>query len=148
MFEWLLLLLIPVLVWLLVKYFLALAIGSAVIAIIFLCPNVYAQSVSDPAYANMQRAVGGIVNEHVATQGYAKSDPKTFQTLKGIGSAAVGGVAVGGTAILVGGTSVAWGTVLAIAAAYSVIGYGVNLGMNALVNWLFPSSSEPVIFSV
>lgn len=110
---------------------------------------VHAQTTSDPAYANMQRAVGGIVNNHVAANGYASSDPRTYQTLKGIGTAAVSGVAVGGAALLVAGSSVAWGTVLAVAVVGSVISYGVSIGLDQLTKWIFSSSGvTPVKASV
>lgn len=146
MFEWLLILLMPVLIWLLVKYFLALAIGSAVIAMIFASPNVYAQTVPDPAYANMQRAVGGIVNQHIAANGYQANDVRSYQTLRAMGTAAVSGVAVAGAGVLIAGSSIAWGSVLAMAVVGSAISYGVAIGLDQLTKWIFSNNGvTPVV---
>lgn len=120
--------------------FLALAVLFAAIS------NASAQSTSDSAYANMQRAVGGIVNQHVAANGYSSSDPKTYQTLRGMGTAAVSGVAAAGAGVLIAGSSIAWGSVLAIAVVGSVISYGVSLGLDQLTKWIFSSNGvTPVI---
>jgi hypothetical protein len=109
--------------------------------------SVHAQTTADPAYANMQRAVGGIVNNHVAANGYASSDPRTYQTLKAIGTAAVSGVAAAGAGVLLAGSSVAWGSVLAIAVVGSVISYGVSLGLDQLTKWVFSSSGVTPVSS-
>lgn len=120
--------------------FLVLAVFFAAIS------NASAQSTVDPAYANMQRAVGGIVNQHVAANGYASSDPRTYQTLRAMGTAAVSGVAAAGAGVLIAGSSIAWGSVLAIAVVGSVISYGVSLGLDQLTKWIFSSNGvTPVI---
>lgn len=117
---------------------------NLLVIFLFLTSNLFAQTTADPAYANMQRAVGGIVNKHVNANGYASADPKTYQTLKGIGTAAVGAVAGAGAGILIAGTSVAWGTVLAVAVVGSVISYGVSLGLDQLSKWVFGTGSTPI----
>lgn len=113
-----------------------------VFALVFLLVSstVQAQTTADPAYANMQRAVGGIVNEHVKTKGYSTADPRVYQTLKGIGTAAVTGAAAAGASLLVAGSSVAWGTVLGTALVFSGVSYAVNLGLDAAIKWLFGSN--------
>lgn len=120
--------------------FLAVAVFFAALS------NASAQSTVDPAYANMQRAVGGIVNQHVAANGYSSSDPKTYQTLRGMGTAAVSGVAAAGAGVLIAGSSIAWGSVLAIAVVGSVISYGVSLGLDQLTKWIFSSNGvTPIV---
>lgn len=154
MWFWIYIICLPVVIWLATKYFLSLAIGMTVIALLFSPLQARAQTVADPAYANMQRSVGGIVNKHVAAQGYAQGDPKIYQTLRGIGSAAVGGVAAAGAGVLIAGSSIAWGSVLAIAVVGSVISYGVSIGLDGLTKWIFSSNNtgvtpvvEPVNYS-
>lgn len=117
---------------------------NLLVIFLFLTSNLFAQTTADPAYANMQRSVGGIVNKHVNANGYASADPKTYQTLKGIGTAAVSAVAGAGAGILIAGTSVAWGTVLAVAVVGSVISYGVSLGLDQLSKWIFGTGATPI----
>jgi hypothetical protein len=144
--TFLMMILIPLGLWFLFKYFLAIAIGAVTIAIIFASPNAHAQTVNDPAYANMQRAVGGIVNQHVATNGYASADPRVYQTLRSMGTAAVSGVVAAGAGVLLAGSSIAWGSVLAIAVVGSAISYGVTLGLDQLTKWIFSNNGvTPVV---
>lgn len=87
--------------------------------------------------ASFQRAMSGIVNSAMASRGYVASDPRTYSTLAGMNNV-VAGVAGTAAAVTIGGiTAPAWGTILVAAGVGSVISYGVNLGLNALTNWLF-----------
>jgi hypothetical protein len=101
---------------------------------------------ADPAYWNMQRAMGGIIQQAAQARGYSTTDPRTYSTLYGIGKAAVGATAVGavGTGILVTTgvvTAPAWGTVLAVAAVSGAVSYAVALGVDAIVRWAFGTNS-------
>ncbi|WP_234267458.1 hypothetical protein [Hydrogenophaga sp. NFH-34] len=104
------------------------------------CSMVRAQTVgTDPAYANMQRAMGGIIQAAGASRGYVPNDPRTYKTMYHTGKQVVAGVAGAGAAILVGGTAPAWGTALAMAALSAGVYYAVDLSIDALVRWAFNS---------
>lgn len=109
----------------------------------------FAQSVADPAYANMQRAVGGILANATASAGYSATSPQTYGTLYGVGKVALAGVATAGAGLLVTGTAPAWGTVLAVAAISGAVSYGVGLGLDSAVKWAFGTpAATPVNVTV
>lgn len=108
--------------------------------ILFFTSLSFAQTTTaDPAYANMQRAIGGIVQSSVASRGYVASNPATYATLSGIGGAAAGAAATAGTGLLLGLSAPAWGTVLGVAAVSGAVSYAVSLGLDKLSQWVFGS---------
>lgn len=129
----------PVLVflsfWPQIRILLCIAVAIGAVAT---CTMVRAQTVgTDPAYANMQRAIGGIIQSAGASRGYVPSDPRTYKTMYRVGGKIVAGVAAAGSAILIGGTAPAWGTALAMAALSAGVYYAVDIGIDALVKWAF-----------
>ena len=109
-----------------------------VLIMVFSLSNyVNATTLSEPAYANMQRAMGGIMNEAAAARGFSLSDPRVYNTMYGMGTAATAAVATAGAGLLIGGTAPAWGTVLAVAAISGGVSYAVSLGADALYKWAF-----------
>lgn len=118
------------------------------LAAIFSSGVSYSQTLSDPAYANMQRAMGGIIQDATYQRGYIPSDPRTYSTLKSVGAAVATGALTAGTGLLIGGTAPAWGTVLGVAAVSSAVGYGVSLGIDKAVKWAFGTNqATPVTVS-
>jgi hypothetical protein len=113
---------------------------------LFFSINVLAQAVADPGYWNMQRAMGGIMQQAAQARGYSTTDPRTYGSLYSIGKTAASTAAAAGTGFLVIGTSPGWASVLAVAAVSAGVGYAVNLGLDALVQWKFGAltSSTPV----
>lgn len=110
--------------------------------------STHAQSTADPAYANMQRAVGGIIQQQAQAKGYSLTDPRTYGTMYQVGkysaSAVSGAGAAAGAAVLVAGAP-AWATLLAVAVVGSGISYAVNLGIDAAVTWAFgPTLTAPI----
>jgi hypothetical protein len=115
------------------------------IYLITLMPSIsQAQTVAEPAYANMQRAVGGIIQQSTQSMGYVPNDPRTYSTLRAVGSTAAGAAAAAGTGILVSATAPAWATILAVAAVSGAVSYGVSVGIDALVRWTFGTGSSPI----
>lgn len=107
-----------------------------------------AQTVSEPAYANMQRAMGGIIQSATQTMGYAATDPRTYGTLRGVGQATAGVGAAVGTGLLVAGSAPAWASILAVAAVSGAVSYGVGITLDAAVKWAFGSGSTPITSTV
>lgn len=115
-------------------------VSLVAVSAVAMCSMARAQTVgTDPAYANMQRAMGGIIQAAGASRGYVPSDPRTYKTMYHVGRQVVAGAAAAGTAILIGGTAPAWGTALAMAALSAAVYYAVDLGIDALVQWAFNS---------
>lgn len=119
--------------------------------LIFSTARVMAQSTADPAYANMQRAMGGITQQVAEQRGYSTKDPRTFGTLYGMGKAAssqisgVSGIAAGAaTAGLLVGTAPAWVTLLAVLTVGAIVNYAVSLALDHLTSWIFGSNSVQV----
>jgi hypothetical protein len=113
--------------------------------LLLFCVQAFSQTtVADPAYANMQRAIGGIVQQSAQARGFSPTDPRTYSTLYSMGKMAATGVAIAGAGILVGGTAPAWGSVLAVAAVSASVGYAVNLGLDKLLSWSFGNSPSSV----
>lgn len=106
-----------------------------------------AQTVSDPSYANMQRAVGSIVEHTAQARGFSTTDPRTYGTMYGMGKVAVSGAVGAGAGALIGGTAPAWATVLLVAGVTAGVGYAVNLAIDGLVKWAFGdlNSATPLI---
>lgn len=108
----------------------------------FACGSVFAFDPGDPAYASVQRSVGGIVQSTAVARGASLSDPRTYATLYGMGKAAVASTAVGavGTGLLVtagAATAPAWGTILAVAAVSGAVSYAISLGLDQIQRWMF-----------
>lgn len=108
---------------------------------LFATGHVFAQSTAEPAYANMQRAVGGIIDQVGQAHGYSTIDPRIYGTLHGVGQTATSAVAGLGAGLLVGGVP-AWGSLLAFTAISAGVGYAVSLGIDALVKWAFPTTTS------
>lgn len=109
----------------------------------------WALSQSDASYWNMNRALSGVTQEAIQARGFAPTDPRIHGTLQGMGSAAIGTAStaagvVGGAGVvtLAGLTAPAWASVVLFATVSAVIGFGVNLALNGLVNWLFRSDKK------
>lgn len=103
-----------------------------------------ALSQSDPSYWNMNRALSGVTQSAMEARGFTASDPRYFGTTKAMGQTAItsassaAGLAAGaGMVTLAGATAPAWASVLLVATVSAVVGFGVNLALNGLVNWLF-----------
>jgi len=94
-------------------------------------------TVSDSAYANMQRAMNGILSKVAVSRGFTSTDPRIYNTLYGMGAAATTAAATAGAGLLIGGTAPAWGTVLGVAAISGGVSYAVALGADALYKWAF-----------
>jgi hypothetical protein len=104
-------------------------------------------AIADPAYWNMQRAMGGIIQQSAQARGYSTTDPRTYSTLYGIGKTATSTLAGVGAGVLVVGTAPGWATLLAVTAISAGVGYLVSLGIDAAVKWAFgtsPTSAAPV----
>jgi hypothetical protein len=122
-------------------------LGIAVL--ILSCNSAIAQSTADPAYANMQRAMGGILQQRAQSMGYSITDPRTYGTLYGVGKTATSMATGAGSALLIG-TAPAWATVLGVnllaVALATGVSYAVYVGIDHLVNWAFsPSNSSSPI---
>jgi hypothetical protein len=114
--------------------------------LIFSNLNAISQTITaDPAYWNMQRTMGGILQQSAQARGYSTTDPRTYSTLYSVGKAAAVTVAGAGTALLVAGTAPAWGTFLAMSAIGGAVSYGVSLGIDKLVNWYFNQNTATPI---
>ena len=105
-----------------------------------------AQGVAEPAYANMQRAVGGIIQSVAQARGYTLTDPRTYGTLYSFGKAAGSTVAGVGAAGVVVGTAPGWLTLIAAAAVAAGVTYAVNASLDGLVKFMFPGNGQVVIF--
>ena len=102
--------------------------------------------VAEPAYANMQRAVGGIIQSIALSRGYSLADPRTYGTLYSFGKTAGSAVAGVGAAGVVVGTAPGWLTLIAAAAVGAAVTYAVNAGIDGLVKFAFPGVGQVVIF--
>lgn len=112
--------------------------------LVFSCSQTKAQTTSEPAYANMQRSIGGILQSVVQKQGFSTTDPRTYSTLYQAGRSAVSASAAVGTGFLVAGSSPAWATVLAASLIYAGVNYAVPIAFDASVQWLFPNSGSQI----
>src|SRR5450830_417363 len=77
-------------------------------------------TLNEPAYANMQRAMGGIISNNLQSRGFSASDPRIYSTLYGVGQAAT------------------------VAAASGVVGTLFALGTDSLVKWAFGTGTTPI----
>lgn len=116
--------------------------------LLLLCQSSAFAQTADPAYANMQRAVGGIIQQNAVSRGFSTVDPRTYSTLYGVGRSAVTVAAGAGAGLLVAGTAPAWGTLIAAAAVGAAVSYGVTVGIDGLVKWKFGSGATPVSSAV
>lgn len=102
------------------------------------------------AAANMQRTIGGVINNAALKKGFAANDPRAYGTAYGAGKAIISGVATAGAgvgAVVVAGTSPAWGTVLAIGAGLAAVGYGVNLALDKSVDFIWGADNSVTLAS-
>jgi hypothetical protein len=113
---------------------------------IFSCSQAIAQATSEPAYANMQRAVGGIIQQTAQARGYSTTDPRTYGTLYGIGKAAVSAASGAGAVSLAAqsagvvaaaATAPAWLSLLGTAVVFAGVGYVVNIALDKSISFLF-----------
>lgn len=104
-----------------------------------------AQALPAPAVSGMSEAVGGILQYVSQARGFAANDPRIYQTLYSVGTAAAETAGVAGAGLLIAGTSPAWGTVLGSAALIGAAGAAVSIGADALVKWAFSSGSSTPI---
>lgn len=75
--------------------------------------------------------VAAVVKSKIASRGFAANDPRFGGTVSAVGSVVIQLA----TAVVVGGTAPAWGSLLATALIAGAVGYGIQ----ALANWLFNS---------
>lgn len=73
--------------------------------------------------------IAAVIKSKIAARGFAANDPRFGGTVSAVGSAVIQ-IA---SAVVVGGTAPAWGSVLATAVIAGAVGYGIQ----ALVNWMF-----------
>jgi hypothetical protein len=99
---------------------------------------------SDPAYANMQRAIGGIIQQNALNRGYSTSDPRTYSTLYSVGKTAATAAAGVGAGLVVVGTAPGWLSVMAAAVVGGVVSYAVGQGLDWAGKWLFKSTGVEV----
>lgn len=111
---------------------------------LFFQASLHAQPVADPAYANMQRAMGGIIQSSTQSMGYVSTDPRTYGTLRSVGSYTAAAAAAAGTGLLVAGSAPAWATILAVAAVSGAVSYGVGVTIDSAVKWAFGPGQTPV----
>ena len=123
-------------------------ISGAILIAILSSTSAHAQTaptVADPAYANMQRAVGGVIQQTAVARGYSTTDPRTYSTLYSVGKVAAGAAAGAAVGLLVGGTAPAWGTVLAISAVGAGVSWLVNLALDKSYSWAFKTADPATV---
>lgn len=101
-----------------------------------------AQTVADPAYSNMQRTIGGIIQQVAKDRGLSVADPRTYGTLYGVGRAAGTTAAGVGAGLLIGGTAPAWASLLAGAAAVWAVGKALDLAYDGALKWATGSDGK------
>lgn len=90
----------------------------------------------------MQNAVSGAMQEKMIARGFAANDPRFGATLAK-SSTALAGVAGTATAVTVGTvTAPGWASLALAIGLGAVITYAVQLGLDALTNWLFRSDGK------
>lgn len=87
--------------------------------------------------SNVNRAVSGTVQNVMTSRGFASNDPRFGNTVARVSQGLA--VVAGGASAVVAGTvtAPAWVSVLLVVGVSAVVTYAVNLGLNALTNWLF-----------
>ncbi|MFG6448969.1 hypothetical protein ACG0Z6_12075 [Roseateles sp. BYS180W] len=115
--------------------------------ILFLCAPIQSYSQALPKFnpSNVTRSVSGVMQDGMRARGFAANDPRFMATLSS-SSAVIGGVAGTTAAAIVVGTvtAPAWASVALAAGVGAVVTYGVTLGVEGLVAWLFGSDAIDV----
>lgn len=112
-----------------------------VLMLFVMAPRVFAQALPLPV-SPMQNAVSGAMQEKMIARGFAANDPRFGATLAK-SSTALAGVAGTATAVTVGTvTAPGWASVALAIGLGAVITYAVQLGLDALTNWLFRSDGK------
>lgn len=100
----------------------------------------FAQAAAVPAYTGrVNNSIGSIIQQKVGKWGFAANDPRFGATINAVSTAATtvaAGVATGAVA------TVGWPALLIGAGVSAVVGGAVSLGMDGLINWLWPDSSH------
>ncbi|MFZ6864711.1 hypothetical protein ACO0K7_18975 [Undibacterium sp. Ji67W] len=103
---------------------------------------VHAQALPAAQPDRVGRAISGTLQSSMQTRGFAANDPRFGNTLARI-SPQISGVAGTATAITVGAvTAPGWVSVAIAIGLGAVITYAVNLGLDALTNWLFRNDNK------
>lgn len=101
----------------------------------------WASAAAVPAYTGVvNNSIGSIVQQKVAKWGFAANDPRFGATVSAIGTAATtiaAGVATGAVA------TVGWPALLVGAGVSAVVTGAVSLGMDGLIQWLWPDQNHP-----
>lgn len=101
----------------------------------------WVQAAAIPAYnGKVNNSIGSIVQQKVGKWGFAANDPRFGATVSAIGTAATtvaAGVATGAVATL------GWPALLIGAGVTAVVSGAVSLGMDGLIQWLWPDQSHP-----
>lgn len=94
--------------------------------------------------SKMQGSTSGLIQQKVASRGFAANDPRYGATLSAV-STTVATIAGTAAVVAVGTiTAPAWVTVLLAAGVGTVVTYAVTMGMDGLFNWLFKSDKIDV----
>lgn len=104
--------------------------------------SAWPQALPKPQPERVNRAVSGVLQESMRARGFAANDPRFGNTLARISPhlSAVAGTSA--AAVTVGTvTAPAWASVALAVGIGAVITYAVNLGIDALVNWLFGNTT-------
>lgn len=110
-----------------------------ILVTLFLFPE-FAWSQAKPS--NVNRAVSGTVQQAMITRGFAANDPRYGNTLARM-TPSLTAIAGGGAAVVVGTiTAPAWATALAAIVVSAAVSYAVNVGLNALTDWLFRTDGK------
>lgn len=104
--------------------------------------NVWPQALPVAQPDRVGRAVSGVLQDGMRTRGFAANDPRFGNTLARI-SPQLSGVVGTAAAITVGAvTAPGWVSVALAIGIGAVITYAVNLGLDALSNWLFRTDGK------
>lgn len=94
--------------------------------------SVFAQSLP---VSNMQNAVSGVIQQKMLSRGFASNDPRWVSTLQGAGASIVGAAGAAALVTAAGVTAPAWVTAGAMIGLGALLSAGINLAIDATVNW-------------
>lgn len=105
------------------------------ISCLMVCQSVMAQALP---VSKMQSLISGVIQQKSLKRGFAANDPRYGRTLVQT-SDTIAGVAGGTAGVITAGaiTAPAWVTVAVGVGVAVVVTYGVAVGLNGLVKWLF-----------
>jgi len=110
------------------------------VCILLSCHINFVHAAAVPAYSGgINNAVGSIIQTKTTKWGFAANDPRFGATVSAVGTAATTvavGLATGAVA------TVGWPALLIGAGVSAVATGAVSLGMNGLINWLWPDSTH------